>query len=413
MSRTRLLLLPFAMLAGLAAVTRGADAYSPPTGFYATAAGLSGQALDAALQVRSRGQTVRTYDQLRQDLAVTDRDWAFPPPVNSPTAVTHILLVYSAGWSGYSRSGVWDGGSTWNREHIWPDSRGVGQPDQGPDFSDLHHLRAANPSANTSRSNRWFDLGGTLGPVTQAPLARLTANTWEPPDVDKGWIARALLYMATRYDGGETDTTDLVLVETPPVSTSDNPPQMGRKSVLLQWNRQFPPGEWERRRNQIIFERYQGNRNPFIDHPEFADAIYEQPSGVETLFTWRLRHFTPDELDDASLGGDLADPDGDGRPNLLEFQLGGNPRAGDAMIDPTLQSDAGSGAIRFIYRRQRDRALSFVNHAIEYAETLTGPWQAVADAGEIVLSTSASIETVATNLPKPAGARFWRLRVWR
>lgn len=390
-----------------------ADAFSPPAGYYASATGLSGAALDGALNARIRGHVIRGYDQLRQDLAVTDRDQAYPAPPENPAAITNILLVYSVGWSGYSRSGAWDGGATWNREHVWPDSRGVGQPDSGPDFSDLHHLRAANPSANSSRNNRWYDLGGTLAPVTQAPLARLTADTWEPPDVDKGWIARALLYMATRYDGTETNTTDLVLVETPPSSTTGNPPQMGRKSVLLQWNRQFAPQEWERRRNQIVYERFQGNRNPFVDHPEFADAIHEQPLGRETLFTWRLRHFTPDELDNTSIADDLADPDADGRANLMEFAVGGNPRASDAAPSPGLQVDPASGALRFVYRRQRDRILARVAYVVEYADDLGGPWQTMAGGGEILLGTENTVETVALSLSRPETRRFWRLRISR
>jgi len=397
---------------GAGAEALSADVYSPPPGYYSSASGLSGVALDAALNARIRDHVVRSYDQLRQDLAVTDRDWAFPPPAGEPVAITQILLVYSVGWSGYSRSGVWDGGATWNREHVWPDSRGVGQPDSGPDFSDLHHLRAANPTANSSRNNRWYDAGGTLAPVTQAPLSRQTTDTWEPPDVDKGWIARSVLYMATRYDGSETNTNDLVLVDNPPSSTTGNPPQMGNKTTLLRWNRQFSPSEWERRRNQIVYERYQQNRNPFIDHPEFADAIYEQPLGRETLFTWRLRHFTPAELEVPGLSGDLADPDGDGRANLLEFALGANPRLADASIGPGLQRDSAGGALRFVYRRQRDRALALVSYAVEYADSLSGPWQTQSGA-EVVLGAETTIETVAISLATPGTTRFWRLRVSR
>ncbi len=395
---------------GLLAQTLFADAYSPPPNYYAACSGLSGSVLDSALNARTRGQTVRTYDQLRQDLAVTDRDWAFPPPAENPAAITNILLVYSLGWSGYSRNGTWDGGATWNREHTWPDSRGVGQPDSGPDFSDLHHLRAANPSANTSRSNNWFDTGGTLGPVTQAPQARWTIDTWEPPDVDKGWIARACLYMATRYDGTETNTTDLVLVETPPSSTTGNPPQMGRLSTLLRWNRAFPPSEWERRRNQIVYERFQGNRNPFIDHPEFADAIYEKNAGRDTFFCWRLRCFTPEELDQPALADDLSDPDTDGCPNLLEYAFGGDPRAAGAGIEPRLQS-TGAG-LRLIYRRQVDRDLSLVRYAVEFADAPGGPWQTLQNAAETSAGVSATIETVSVALPaSPGAARFWRVRV--
>lgn len=397
------------LLVAFAPLARG-DAYSPPAGYYSATVGLTGSALDAALNARTRGQTVRTYDQARTDLAVTDRDWAFPPPVGNPTAITNILLIYSVSWSGHSRSGVWDSGSTWNREHTWPDSRGIGQPDQGPDFSDLHQLRAANPSANSSRSNNYFDLGGTLAPVTQAPLARRTTATWEPPDVDKGWVARSGCYMATRYDGTETDTTNLVLVEVPPASTSGNPPQMGRKSTLLLWNRLYPPGEWERRRNQIIFDTYQQNRNPFIDYPEFADAIYEAPLGRETRLTWRYRYFTLAELPDDAIAGDLVDPDGDGMANLLEFAFGADPRAADTAVLPQLQAPA-AGRARLVYRRQRDRALSGLTYAIETTDNLSGPWGAAANQTEVSVTLSGTVETVTAEFDASGEKIFARLRV--
>lgn len=388
------------------------DAYEAPPGYYAASVGLTGAALDSALKSIVRGQTVRTYDQLRQDLAVTDRDWNFPPPVGSPLATTNILLMYSVGWSGYSRSGVWDSGATWNREHTWPDSRGVGQPDDGPDFSDMHHLRAANPSANSARSNNYFDAGGTLGPVTQAPQARKTTNTWEPPDTDKGWIARAIGYMATRYDGTETNTTDLVLVETPPASTTGNPPQMGRKSTLLLWNRMYAPSEWERRRNQIIYDTFQHNRNPFIDYPEFVDAIYEAPGGRETRLTWRYRNFSLAELRDEAVAGDMADPDSDGRVNLLEFALGSNPRSSEAGVEPKLQFIA-PGVMRFTYRRQRDRALSALSYTIEWAGDLVGPWTPLTTGTESSVVLDGTIETVSVDFTPASPNTFVRLRVSR
>jgi endonuclease I len=396
----------------IAASTLLADQYSPPSDYYKRTISLQGSTLDSALNATIRSHTVRTYDQLRQDLAVTDRDWAFPPPENSATAITKILLVYSEGWSGYSRSGVWDSGSTWNREHCWPDSRGVGQPDSGPDFSDMHHLRAANPTANSSRSNRYFDVGATFSPVTQAPLANWTSETWEPPDTDKGWIARACLYMATRYDGTEANTTDLILVETPPSSTTGNPPQMGRKSTLLLWNRLHPPSLWERRRNQLVYDLYQQNRNPFIDYPEFADVVYEAPLGRETRQTWRYRHFSLAELDNETVSGDLADPDGDGMPNLLEFALGALPRAHDPAAAPALQRTS-NGSLRFTYRRQRDRALSAINYVVETATTPAGPWTSLTNATETLTGTVGTVETITVEPSAAPPTLFMRLRVTR
>ena len=77
------------LVAGLAR----ADEFSPPTSYYGPAVGLSGTSLDTALRTIVGGHSVRTYDQLRQDLALTDRDWNFPP--STPSAVTNILLIYS------------------------------------------------------------------------------------------------------------------------------------------------------------------------------------------------------------------------------------------------------------------------------------------------------------------------------
>jgi len=51
-------------------------------------------------------------------------------------------------------------------------------------------------------------------------------------------------------------------------------PLHGKMSVLLEWHEEDPVDAREIRRNNIIFEDYQGNRNPFIDHPEFADMIW-------------------------------------------------------------------------------------------------------------------------------------------
>ncbi|MFE1896831.1 endonuclease, partial [Streptomyces yangpuensis] len=51
-------------------------------------------------------------------------------------------------------------------------------------------------------------------------------------------------------------------------------PLFGRISLLKQWNRMDPPDAFEQRRNQVIFDVYQHNRNPFIDHPEWVDAIW-------------------------------------------------------------------------------------------------------------------------------------------
>jgi hypothetical protein len=91
----------------------------------------------------------------------------------------------------------------------------------------------------------------------------------------KGDIARAVLYMAIRYEGGVDQNgqgePDLELTDdrSKIVITSASPAYMGLLSTLLAWHQADPPDAGERGRNEVIYS-FQGNRNPFIDHPEWA-----------------------------------------------------------------------------------------------------------------------------------------------
>jgi len=83
--------------------------------------------------------------------------------------------------------------------------------------------------------------------------------------------------MAVRYEGTDTSfNLELVdYVDTAP----DYEPYYGKLSTLLQWHASDPPDAWEQRRNDRIQER-QGNRNPFIDHPEWVSDVMAQRPGV-------------------------------------------------------------------------------------------------------------------------------------
>jgi len=86
--------------------------------------------------------------------------------------------------------------------------------------------------------------------------------------VEKGDVARMLLYMAVRYEGTDTGY-NLEMQDSIPTAGS----YYGKLSTLLQWHLEDPPDSWERRRNDRIQER-QGNRNPFIDHPEYVSNLW-------------------------------------------------------------------------------------------------------------------------------------------
>ncbi|MFO7671076.1 MAG: endonuclease [Bacteroidales bacterium] len=307
------------------------DGYGAPAGYYAAADGLTGTALDKALHERIRNHTVITYSGLLSLYRATEVD-----PANS----ANLIMIYN-GQSMSAGSIGTSGPLIWNREHLWPQSWGTSS---GPGNSDAHHVFPCNGWVNEKRSNLRFDWTNPAAltrvlysGVDLAPGTTYDTDSFEPWDTDKGKVARAMFYMATRYDGRDTGTPDLRLGNFP----SQGSNTFGHLDALLTWNRMFAPNERERRRNHLIYSGAlvasvtykQGNRNPFIDYPELADAIY-LPATTVSYGTWRWRHFTPAELDDPDITGDLADPDGDGLANLIELSANLDPRAAGATGAP-------------------------------------------------------------------------------
>jgi endonuclease I len=86
----------------------------------------------------------------------------------------------------------------------------------------------------------------------------------------KGDVARMIFYMAVRYEGNDGHV-DLEINNS---VSNGSQPYMGKLSVLKQWSQLDPPDAFERNRNQVIFDRFQHNRNPFIDHPEWVTSIW-------------------------------------------------------------------------------------------------------------------------------------------
>lgn len=229
--------------------TARADAYDPPVGYYNSVTG-TGATLRSTLNARMKSPHVmRTYANATIALPLLDRD---------PNNPANVIMIYS----GDSVPSVWDSGNTWNREHTWPDSRGLGG--SGMDYSDLHQLRPCIPGINSSRGNDPFGVsGGYFDPGSYGVLN------------DRGEMARAMMYMDVRYDGTDASTTDLVLVDSFPSGS-----QMGHLSTLLEWHYEYPVDNAERRRNHLVYSQadnptyYQGNRNGFVDNPQYAWAIF-------------------------------------------------------------------------------------------------------------------------------------------
>lgn len=252
-----------------------------PPAFYSSAHHLKGKSLKTKLHQLTKNHKVFSYKEVYSILPKTDQD---------PFDTSNVILLYSArtvnknhrdrgGRYEYKKHG-YTYQDSWNREHVWPKSFGFPNP-KDTAYTDLHHIRPADKSMNTRRNNRSFDYatepyldnGGTV----ETDCFISDNWTWEPPDNVKGDVARMVFYMAVRYEGYEKDgilIMDLELIDSIPAKSSKEP-IVGKLSTLLEWHIQDPVDNWERRRNDIIYRFYQGNRNPFIDHPEFVSRIWQ------------------------------------------------------------------------------------------------------------------------------------------
>lgn len=224
-----------------------------------------------------------------------------------PTDPNRILDVYRNRLyvRGSDRAGT-GSGLTYNREHTWPNSLGfpsttgdLGLPNAP--YTDTHMLYLSDTQWNADRGNKPyaycpasascgervteanFGVGGGSG-VYPGNSNWVNGNSFEAWNFRKGDLARAVLYMAIRYEGGTDPASgqrepDLELTDDRSriVGTSnyDVPAYMGLLADLLAWHVADPPDAAEIARNDVI-QTFQGNRNPFIDHPEWATrALFE------------------------------------------------------------------------------------------------------------------------------------------
>src|SRR5688572_2038999 len=242
---------------------------SPPSDYYLAAEDKSGYDLRAVLHQIIRGHTVVPYSSSSRidtsdALKVLDRD---------PSNTNNVVLIYSGASSLASTFGTSDG---WNREHLWPNSYGL--DDRQPAFSDLHNLRAIDATVNSTRGNKFYDVSQTNSPAFKFPaspealLCSTDSDSWEPPDNQKGDLARAIFYMDVRYDGDAPNEPELIITDAIAyvLSTTNF---MGRLSTLIDWHLKDPVDLRETIRNELVFRLYQRNRNPFIDHPEWVEQV--------------------------------------------------------------------------------------------------------------------------------------------
>ena len=141
-----------------------------------------------------------------------------------------------------------------------------------------HHLRAADWGVNSARGNKYFgectpSSSNSCTSPAHSEAADSTATNpqlFQPPTSVRGDIARAMFYMAMRYDGTDSNTEDLVLSKCPDPDLY----ALGNLTALLQWHTDDPVSAREKWRTEQVCARYQNNRNPFIDYPELVERIW-------------------------------------------------------------------------------------------------------------------------------------------
>ena len=278
-----------------------------------------------------------SYDAVWKIYEITDRDWTLSPASDdaygsySPATNRYQSYQYSTNNTNTKNNPYIhalyrnpDGGTDSlvralgdhdatgiNREHVWCQSRGFKAPSgaNGPAGTDVHHLIAADGYVNQSihnnspygnvdtsrahtdaKDNKNYLSGNLLG--YSSTFGSSTTKVFEPQDCDKGDIARACFYMAARYNNiaGETGVIsqyepNLTLANE---VTSDGAAEdssdthavsMGILQDLLEWHKLDPVDEYEIHRNNLIYNNYQYNRNPFIDFPEWVDYIWGTVDG--------------------------------------------------------------------------------------------------------------------------------------
>ncbi len=247
-----------------------------PVGYYNSAQGLTGNSLKIALHNIIDNHTQVSYNGLWNAYKKTDKKsngkvWDMYSDIPSGTPPYQYTFVTDQ-CGNYSVEG-----DCYNREHSWPKSwfNNLSIPE-----SDLFHVYPTDGKVNGLRSNYPY------GNVSIADTVTLNGSrfgncsdlgynlkAFEPIDEYKGDLARTYFYMSTRYyseDAGWSTSA----------ATNKSTILPWQVNVLLQWHHQDPVSAKEIARNDSIYYKFQNNRNPFIDNPQWADSIWTFDASV-------------------------------------------------------------------------------------------------------------------------------------
>lgn len=176
-------------------------------------------------------------------------------------------------------SGFGGSGGQTNREHVWPKDGGSAFSATSECGSDAHHLRPTECNLNSTRGSKSFgeveqstqnvvnqNKSASYGDGTADSLCYTSGSFFYPAAGYRGATARILMYVQTRWG----NKFNLQFVD-----GAGHSKTIGDFKTLMKWHLEELPTQEEINRNQAVYE-IQGNRNPFIDHPEYAAYIYSE-----------------------------------------------------------------------------------------------------------------------------------------
>ncbi|WP_294237312.1 endonuclease [uncultured Chryseobacterium sp.] len=248
-----------------------------PSGYYSSANGLSGASLKTALStIITNGHQDRGYNGLWTGYKTTDIDKNYENDGS-------ILDIYSEKPSGAdpykftpvtNQCGTYSTeGNCYNREHLVPQSL---FSEAAPMVSDIHFIRATDGKVNGMRSNYPFGKVGTASFTSKngsklgnSVSSGYSGTVFEPIDEFKGDVARMIFYFVTRYQSKLSTFSSGNMLG----SSAFPGLQTWELNVLLAWHNQDPVSQAEINRNNASYS-FQGNRNPFIDNPNYVSQIW-------------------------------------------------------------------------------------------------------------------------------------------